>query len=102
MVGADHVSLGRRARGISHDQNLAGKVGRRTLSCRFRSIPAAAGRVRTACLCGEYPMIPFADWFVPAILGLTFTLFGSVKLYGLQKGILGGKDKPLAQQLCGT
>lgn len=47
-------------------------------------------------------MISFVDWFVPAVLGVSFTLFGSLKLYGLSRGIVGGHDKPLAQQLCGT
>ncbi len=47
-------------------------------------------------------MIPFMDWFVPAVLGLHFTLFGALKLFGLYKGIIGGKDKPFAQQLFGT
>jgi hypothetical protein len=47
-------------------------------------------------------MIPFADWFVPAVVGLTFTLFGSLKFFGLYKGVIGGKDKPFAQKLCGT
>lgn len=42
------------------------------------------------------------DWFVPAVLGVSFTLFGSLKLYGVCRGIVGGHDKPLAQQLCGT
>jgi hypothetical protein len=47
-------------------------------------------------------MLTFADWFVPAVIGVTFTLLGCLKLYGLCKGIEGGKDKPVAQQLCGT
>jgi hypothetical protein len=43
-----------------------------------------------------------ADWLVPAVIGLTFTSFGALKLYGLAKGIVGGHDKPYAAQLCGT
>jgi hypothetical protein len=47
-------------------------------------------------------MISFTDWFVPALIGVTFTLIGSLKLHGLSKGVVGGADKPLATQLCGT
>jgi hypothetical protein len=47
-------------------------------------------------------MMYFFDWFIPALLGVTFTLLGLLKLYGLSQGIVGGHDKPLATQLCGT
>jgi len=47
-------------------------------------------------------MISFADWWVPALIGATFTLLGSLKLYGLSKGVVGGADKPFVTQLCGT
>jgi hypothetical protein len=47
-------------------------------------------------------MISFIDWFVPALIGLTFTLVGSLKLYGLSRGVVGGADKPFVKQLCGT
>ena len=47
-------------------------------------------------------MITFADWLVPAVLGLTFTLVGGLKLYGLSGGIIGGADKPFVTKLCGT
>jgi hypothetical protein len=47
-------------------------------------------------------MTYFFDWLIPALLGVSFTLLGSLKLYGLSKGIVGGHDKPLAMQLCGT
>jgi hypothetical protein len=47
-------------------------------------------------------MTSFIDWFVPALIGLTFTLLGSLKLYGLSRGVVGGADKPLVTQLCGT
>jgi hypothetical protein len=46
--------------------------------------------------------VGWIDWFVPALIGLTFTLMGSLELYGLRKGIVGGHDKPVAVQLCGT
>jgi hypothetical protein len=47
-------------------------------------------------------MIYFADWFVPALIGCTFTLVGLLKLYGLSKGVVGGADKPFVTRLCGT
>jgi hypothetical protein len=47
-------------------------------------------------------MLHFSDWFPLATVGLTFTLLGCVKLWGLKKGIVGGADKPVAQRLCGT
>ena len=47
-------------------------------------------------------MIAFVDWLVPALIGLTFTLMGCLKLYGFSKGVVGGADKPFVTQLCGT
>jgi hypothetical protein len=47
-------------------------------------------------------MISFTDWFIPALIGVTFTLIGSLKLYGLSRGVVGGADKPFVTQLCGT
>ena len=47
-------------------------------------------------------MVYFTDWFIPALIGTTFTLVGSLKLYGLSKGIVGGADKPFVTKLCGT
>jgi hypothetical protein len=47
-------------------------------------------------------MISFTDWFPSAVVGLTFTILGSIKLWGLKRGIVGGQDKPFTQQLCGT
>jgi hypothetical protein len=47
-------------------------------------------------------MISFTDWFVPALIGATFTLIGSLKLYGLSRGVVGGADKPFVPKLCGT
>jgi hypothetical protein len=44
----------------------------------------------------------FSDWFPMAAAGLTFTILGGVKLWGLTKGIVGGADKPAVQRLCGT
>jgi hypothetical protein len=47
-------------------------------------------------------MTAFINWFVPALIGVTFTLLGSLKLYGLCWGVVGGADKPFMTQLCGT
>lgn len=47
-------------------------------------------------------MPPFSDWFPPALVGVLFTALGAAKLYGLRRGIVGGRDKPVAQRLCGT
>ena len=47
-------------------------------------------------------MITFVDWLPPAAVGVTFTLLGSLKLWGLSRGIVGGADKPVVQRLCGT
>ena len=47
-------------------------------------------------------MIIFIDWFIPALIGVTFTLIGSMKLYGFFMGVVGGADKPFVTQLCGT
>jgi hypothetical protein len=47
-------------------------------------------------------VISFTDWFIPALIGVQFTLLGSLKLYGLSRGIVGGADKPFGTKLCGT
>ena len=47
-------------------------------------------------------MIDLADWFPLATVGLTFTILGSLKLWGLKRDIVGGADKPFTQRLCGT
>jgi hypothetical protein len=46
--------------------------------------------------------IPFDDWFPLAAVGVVFTAIGLIKLYGLRRGIVGGANKPIVQQLCGT
>ena len=43
-----------------------------------------------------------AAWLPPACVGVVFTLLGSLKLYGVFQGIVGGHDKPVFQQVCGT
>ena len=40
-------------------------------------------------------MLTFSDWFPLAAVGLTFTILGSIKLWGLKRGIVGGGDKPV-------
>jgi hypothetical protein len=47
-------------------------------------------------------MFPLSDRLPPAAVGVTFTLLGSLKLWGLTRGIVGGADKPAVQRLCGT
>jgi hypothetical protein len=47
-------------------------------------------------------MITFSDWFPLATVGLAFTIIGSLKLWGLKQGIVGGAGKPVVQRLCGT
>ena len=47
-------------------------------------------------------MIALADWLPLALVGVTFTIMGCLKLYGLAAGVVGGHDKPMTQQLCGT
>ena len=47
-------------------------------------------------------MITLADWLAMAAVGLTFTILGSLKLWGLKRGIVGGGGKPVVQRLCGT
>ena len=47
-------------------------------------------------------MPAFTDWFPQALVGVTMTLFGILKLYGLRCGIVGGQDKPFVQRACGT
>jgi len=47
-------------------------------------------------------MSEIANWLPLAVIGATFTLLGALKLMGLWQGVVGGHDKPLAVQLCGT
>ena len=52
--------------------------------------------------CWGLAMVPFSDWFPPAAVGVMFVLMGSLKLLGLYKGVVGGRDKPFGTRLCGT
>lgn len=47
-------------------------------------------------------MIALADWLPLALTGTIFTLWGCLRLYGLARGIEGGRAKPVGQRLCGT
>jgi len=47
-------------------------------------------------------MITLADWLPVEPVGLTFTILGSLKPWGLKRGIVGGANKPVVQRLCGT
>jgi hypothetical protein len=47
-------------------------------------------------------MIPLVECLPPAVVGLSLTLMGALKLYGFCRGIVGGHDKPRFVQLCGT
>jgi hypothetical protein len=47
-------------------------------------------------------MLSLADWLPPACVGVTFTAFGILKLYGFFRGVVGGHDKPMLQRACGT
>ena len=42
------------------------------------------------------------EWLPPAVVGVLFTTFGGLKLYGLLRGIVGGRDKPMFDYVCGT
>ena len=44
--------------------------------------------------------IPY--WLPSAAVGSLFTLIGLLKVYGLIRGVVGGRDKPLFQYACGT
>ena len=47
-------------------------------------------------------MLDLSDWFPLATVGLMFTILGSLMLWGLRRGIVGGAEKPFTQRLCGT
>ncbi len=47
-------------------------------------------------------MATFADWFPLAALGAIFTILGGLKIYGLVRGIVGGRGQPVFQYVCGT
>ena len=46
-------------------------------------------------------MIPLPDWLPQALVGLTFTALGIMKIYGWRKGVIGGGGKPVMCRLQG-
>jgi hypothetical protein len=42
------------------------------------------------------------DVWVPLLVGATFLALACLKLYGLARGTVGGRDKPFKERLCGT
>ncbi len=47
-------------------------------------------------------MPTFTDWFPVAATGTVMTLFGLIKLYGLCRGVVSGRGRPIAERLCGS
>jgi hypothetical protein len=43
-----------------------------------------------------------SDAWIPLMIGSSFTILACLKLYGLARGIMGGRAKPLRERLCGT
>jgi hypothetical protein len=41
-------------------------------------------------------------WVPTALVGVSFTGLGLIKVYGLARGIVGGGGKPASQRLCGS
>jgi hypothetical protein len=69
----------------------------------MRALPRNQNRSELDDLALESDRMPaFGDWFPLAAVGLTFTVLGSLKLWGLKQGIVGGAGKPFTQRLCGT
>jgi hypothetical protein len=44
----------------------------------------------------------WTEWLPPAVVGVLFTTLGALKLYGLARGYVGGRDRPLFEYVCGT
>jgi len=42
------------------------------------------------------------DCLILGLIGGTFTALGCLKLYGLARGVEGGRGKTFSQKLCGT
>ena len=50
----------------------------------------------------NFVAISLPYWFSPAVLGGVFTAVGLLKVYGLYRGTIDGRDKPLFQYATGT
>jgi hypothetical protein len=46
-------------------------------------------------------MVSLSDWLPNAVVGVTFTTIGILKVYGFRKGIVGGGGKPASCRLMG-
>jgi hypothetical protein len=44
----------------------------------------------------------WADASIPLLIGGLYTLLGGLKLYGLSRGIVGGRGKSVRERACGT
>jgi hypothetical protein len=44
---------------------------------------------------------PFTDWSPPALVGISFTSFACLKLYGLRRNITGGAGKSFTHRCIG-
>ncbi len=42
------------------------------------------------------------DVWIPLLIGTMFTALAGLKLYGLARGVVGGRNKPFKERLCGT
>jgi len=47
-------------------------------------------------------MAELARWFPPLMVGCMFTVMGVLKVYGLVRGVVGGRDKSTFEYICGT
>lgn len=47
-------------------------------------------------------MTALQDWLPTLVIGVFFTGFGLLKVYGFRRGIVGGGCKPLGTRLCGS
>ena len=47
-------------------------------------------------------MVEVQQWLPLVAVGIPLTVMGVLKVYGFCRGIEGGANKPLADQLCGT
>lgn len=50
----------------------------------------------------QHAMPSIADWLPAATVGLSFTVLGLLKVYGLSRGTVGGIDKCASDRVCGT
>jgi hypothetical protein len=46
--------------------------------------------------------VPLQDWLPSASMGVFFTTFGMLKIWGLRRGIIGGCGKSAMTRACGS